>query len=85
MKMGILNGDDIGLEVVPEAVKVLKEAISKVGLAVDWHPLPIGKVDHKEYGTTFPEVTQKTLYEIDGWFLGLDLRFLDRGHRPVVG
>ena len=29
MKIGILLGDDIGLEVVPEAVKVIKAAAAK--------------------------------------------------------
>ena len=70
MKIGILLGDDIGLEVVPEAVKVAKAAASKAGLDIDWKPLPIAKKAHEEFGTTFPEITQKTLYEIDGWILG---------------
>jgi 3-isopropylmalate dehydrogenase len=70
MKIGILKGDDIGLEVVPEAVKVAKAAAAKVGFEIDWKPLPIGKVDHDEYNTTFPEITQKTLYDLDGWILG---------------
>ncbi len=70
MKIGILLGDDIGLEVVPEAVKVAKAAASKAGLDIDWRPLPIAKKAHEEFGTTFPEITQKTLSEIDGWILG---------------
>ena len=32
MKIGILLGDDIGLEVVPESVKVMKAAAAKTGL-----------------------------------------------------
>jgi isocitrate/isopropylmalate dehydrogenase len=32
LKIGILLGDDIGLEVVPEAVKVMKAAAKKAGL-----------------------------------------------------
>ncbi len=70
MKIGILLGDDIGLEVVPEAVKVAKAAASKAGLDIDWRPLPIAKKGHEEHGTTFPEITQKTLYDLDGWILG---------------
>jgi 3-isopropylmalate dehydrogenase len=42
LKIGILLGDDIGLVVVPECVKVMKAAASATGLAIDWHPLPIG-------------------------------------------
>jgi len=46
MKLGILLGDDIGLEVVPECVKVMKAAAAKTGLAIDWHPLLIVKSGH---------------------------------------
>ena len=57
MKIGILLGDDIGLEVVPECVKVMKAAAGRSGLAIDWHPLPIGKAGHEEHGNTLPAVT----------------------------
>ena len=43
LKIGILEGDDIGLEVVPETIKVMKAAASKTGLAIEWFPMPIGK------------------------------------------
>ena len=36
MKIGILLGDDIGLEVVPESVKVIKAAAAKTGLSIEW-------------------------------------------------
>ena len=42
LKIGILPGDDIGLEVVPEAVKVIKAAAAKTGLEIVWQALPIG-------------------------------------------
>ena len=42
LKIGILPGDDIGLEVVPEAVKVMKAAAEKTALEIDWRALPIG-------------------------------------------
>jgi len=42
-KIGILNGDDIGLEVVPEAVKVLKEAVKPFSnINIEWVELPVG-------------------------------------------
>ena len=47
MKIGILLGDDIGLEVVPECVKVLRAAAAKTGLEVQWLELPIGKRGHE--------------------------------------
>jgi 3-isopropylmalate dehydrogenase len=43
LKIGILPGDDIGLEVVPECIKVMKAAAARERLDIDWRPLPIGK------------------------------------------
>jgi 3-isopropylmalate dehydrogenase len=70
LKIGILLGDDIGLEVVPECVKVMKAAAARSGLETDWRPLPIGKRGHEEHGDTLPDVTEKTLRELDGWIMG---------------
>ena len=42
-RIGILNGDDIGLEVVPVAVAVLKAAVIKYPeVNIEWVELPIG-------------------------------------------
>ncbi len=70
MKIGILFGDDIGLEVVPECIKVMRAAASRAGLAVDWQALPIGKRGHEEHGNTLPAVTEEALRELDGWVMG---------------
>ena len=70
LKIGILLGDDIGLEVVPECVKVMKAAASRVGLEIDWRPLPIGKRGHEEHGHTLPAVTYEALQTLDGWIMG---------------
>jgi 3-isopropylmalate dehydrogenase len=70
LKIGILLGDDIGLEVVPEAIKVMKAAASKTGLEVDWQPLPIGRKAHETHGHTMPPGTVETLGALDGWLLG---------------
>jgi 3-isopropylmalate dehydrogenase len=70
VKIGILLGDDIGLEVVPEAVKVMKAAASRAGLAIDWHPLPIGKAGHEMEGDTLPPSTEAALWNLDGWIMG---------------
>ena len=41
-RIGILLGDDIGLEIVPVTVDVLKAAVSKYPkINIDWVPLPI--------------------------------------------
>jgi 3-isopropylmalate dehydrogenase len=70
LKIGILLGDDIGLEVVPECVKVMKTAAARTGLAIDWIELPIGKRGHEEHGDTLPAVTEKALHDLDGWIMG---------------
>ena len=70
MKIGIMCGDDIGLEVVPEAVKVMKAAAAKTGLAIEWTELPIGKAGHEQHGDTLPQITEETLRTLDGWFMG---------------
>jgi 3-isopropylmalate dehydrogenase len=70
MKIGILLGDDIGLEVVPECVKVMKAAASRSGLNIDWRPLPVGKRGHEEHGDTLPAVTEKALHDLNGWVCG---------------
>ena len=56
LKIGILLGDDIGLEVVPECVKVMKAAAARAALATA--PLPIGKSGHEQHGNTLPAVTE---------------------------
>ena len=70
LKIGILLGDDIGLEVVPEAVKVMKAAAAKAGLAIEWQPLAIGKKAHESHGHTMPESTVEALKSVDGWLQG---------------
>jgi 3-isopropylmalate dehydrogenase len=70
LKIGILQGDDIGLEVVPEAVKVMKAAAAKAGLQVEWLPLPIGRKAHESHGHTMPDSTVEALKSVDGWLQG---------------
>jgi 3-isopropylmalate dehydrogenase len=70
LKIGILLGDDIGLEVVPEAVKVMKAAAAKTGLEIEWHPLPIGRKAHEEFGHTIPPGTEERLRGLHGWLMG---------------
>jgi 3-isopropylmalate dehydrogenase len=70
LKIAVLLGDDIGLEVVPEAVKVMKAAAAKTGLQVEWQDLPIGKRGHELHGHTMPAVTVQALEKIDGFLCG---------------
>ena len=70
LKIGVLLGDDIGLEVVPEAVKVMKAAAAKTGVQIAWSDHAIGKRGHELPGHTFPLQTQKELENTDGWLCG---------------
>ena len=63
-------GDDIGIEVVPEAVKVMKAAAAKTGLTIEWHEFLLGKAGHEKYGNTLPPVTEAGLRGMDGWIMG---------------
>jgi 3-isopropylmalate dehydrogenase len=70
LKIGILEGDDIGLEVVPECVRVMKAAAARTGLEIEWTPLPIGKAGHEQHGDTLPDITYRTLQTMHGWIMG---------------
>lgn len=70
LTIGILEGDDIGHEIVPASVEVLKAAAAKTGLAIDWRPMPIGRRALDIHGTTLPEGTLETLSTFDGFILG---------------
>ena len=70
LKIGILDGDDIGLEVVPEAVKVMRAAAQKAALPIEWFPMPIGRKALDTVGYTLPPGTLEQLDTFDGWVLG---------------
>jgi len=70
LKIGVLDGDDIGLEIVPAAVEVLRAAARKHDVAIEWRPLPIGRRALDTHGSTLPQETLETLPTLDGWILG---------------
>jgi 3-isopropylmalate dehydrogenase len=70
LKIGILNGDDIGHEVVPAAVAVVRAAAKRRGLAIEWTELPIGRTALDTHGSTMPDGTLAALAKLDGWILG---------------
>lgn len=69
-KIGILEGDDIGHEVVPEAVKVMRRAAEVNGMQIEWHDIPVGRRALDTLGTTLPTDTLERLDKLDGWVLG---------------
>ena len=70
LTLGVLNGDDIGLEIVPAAVDVVKAAAARTGLKIDWRPMPLGRTALDTHGSTFPEGTIEALQMMDGFILG---------------
>jgi 3-isopropylmalate dehydrogenase len=69
-KIGILNGDDIGHEIVPAAVRVARAAAEIHGVTIDWRPVPIGRSALDTHGSTMPDGTLETLAALDGFILG---------------
>lgn len=70
LKIAVLLGEDIGLEVVPEAVKVMKAAATRCQLDIEWSELPIGRAGHELHGHTMPAYTTDALEAVDGWVVG---------------
>jgi 3-isopropylmalate dehydrogenase len=70
LRIGILNGDDIGHEIVPASVAIARAAAELHGVAIDWLPLPIGAKALETHGHTLPPETMATLQTLDGWILG---------------
>lgn len=70
LKIGVLLGDDIGPEVVPECVKVMEAAAQRTGIDLSWQELPVGRRAHDLCGHTFPESTREALACLDGWIMG---------------
>lgn len=70
-RIGILAGDDIGLEIVPVTVSVMQAALRLFpDVVVDWVELPVGVPSYQQSGETLPQKTLDTLYDLDGWILG---------------
>ena len=70
LRIGILNGDDIGHEIVPASVEISRAAAQLHGVAIDWQPLPIGRSALDSHGHTLPASTLESLQTLDGWILG---------------
>jgi 3-isopropylmalate dehydrogenase len=70
LRIGILDGDDIGHEIVPAAVEISRAAARLHGVEIDWQPLPIGRSAFDSHGHTLPASTLEALKTLDGWILG---------------
>jgi 3-isopropylmalate dehydrogenase len=69
-RLGVLEGDGIGPEIVPAATGAVDAALARTGGSVDWVSLPIGWAAIGEHGEHTPPSTVEALAELDGWLLG---------------
>jgi len=70
-RIAVLDGDDIGPEIVPVAVDVLTAALAAAGVGdVLLRRLPIGARSLTELGSTFPARTRDALPDMHGIVLG---------------
>ncbi|WP_214110130.1 isocitrate/isopropylmalate dehydrogenase family protein [Acrocarpospora catenulata] len=70
-RLGVLEGDGIGPEIVPASVLVLDAALAAVGAPpVEWVRLPLGASAIDAHGDAVPESTLAALAELDAWLLG---------------
>lgn len=70
LQLGMMLGDDIGLEIVPETRKAIDAAAAITGTAIEWHTFPIGRQAFEELGSALPAGTIEALEPLDGWLLG---------------
>ncbi|MEV0295502.1 isocitrate/isopropylmalate family dehydrogenase [Nocardia sp. NPDC050710] len=71
VRLGLIEGDGIGPEVVRAARLVVDEALAVVGAApVEWVSLPMGQRAIEEFGNPLPEQTLRGLEGLDAWILG---------------
>ncbi|KAK1185100.1 isocitrate/isopropylmalate dehydrogenase family protein [Streptomyces sp. NBS 14/10] len=69
-RLGVLEGDGIGPEIVPSSVEIAAAAAQAAGVSVDWVPLPLGATAIESHGTPVPDETREALAGLDGWYLG---------------
>ena len=70
-RIGVLPGDDIGPEIVPQAVATLAAAAEiSYGLQLEFVHFPVGAQAYKTTGYTLPPGTLERLAKLDGWILG---------------
>jgi 3-isopropylmalate dehydrogenase len=70
-KLGVLNGDGIGPEIVKSTVDVITAAAARVGGSkLEYIPLPMGWEGITKYDAPVPEFTKAELKTCDGWLMG---------------
>lgn len=86
-RLGVIDGDGIGPEVVSATRATVDAAFAVVGTgAIEWVPLAIGHRAIGEFGSPLPSATLHGLADVDGWILGPhDNASYPAGHRQAPG
>ena len=70
-KIGVIEGDGIGPEVVGETIKVIEKIERKMNCKLfEWVKVEAGLHAYEMYGTTFPDTTDRALESCHGLVLG---------------
>lgn len=69
-KIAVLPGDGIGVEIVPQGIKALKAAATKVGIELEFEEALVGGVAYDATGTPMPDETMQLCLASDAVFLG---------------
>ncbi|MFE3261548.1 isocitrate/isopropylmalate dehydrogenase family protein [Nocardia sp. NPDC059091] len=71
VRLGLLEGDGIGPEIVRATRDVVDDAFGATGLPpVEWVTLPLGHAAIEQYGNPVPAQTLDGLAELDAWIMG---------------
>ena len=70
LRIAIMEGDDIGTEIVPVARDILSKSLQMMDIDIELIALPIGKLAHEKYGDTFPHQTISQLNNVNGIICG---------------
>jgi tartrate dehydrogenase/decarboxylase/D-malate dehydrogenase len=66
----VIEGDGIGREVVPAAIRAIEAAGGRTGCAFEWQPFPWGSAHYFEHGRMMPEDALDRLRGFDAIFFG---------------
>ncbi len=70
-RLGVLEGDGIGPEIVEATLRILDAARTRTpGLAFEWVRLPMGWQAIRRGGSAMPEATVTALEACDAWLMG---------------
>lgn len=71
LRIGVMRGDGIGPEIVPQAVAVMQAAVApEADVDLDLYDFPVGWEAYLDHGHTLPPDTLDGLAGMDGFILG---------------